>query len=29
MRFMNGDEYNGQWDKDHFHGTGRYTFNTK
>lgn len=29
MKFMNGDEYSGQWDKDHFHGSGRYIFSSK
>lgn len=27
MIFSNGDEYKGQWDKDLFHGLGKYGFN--
>lgn len=28
MRFINGDEYKGEWARDLFHGTGVYTFST-
>ena len=27
MKFINGDEYQGDWHKDTIHGQGIYTFN--
>lgn len=29
MKFINGDEYRGNWDKDLFNGPGNYIFSSK
>ena len=29
MRFANGDEYMGRWERDEFNGKGSYSFNQR